>query len=817
MKSLFSKFTAHAQAVLKRAQALAGSNPVTVRDVSLSILAERGSLASELLFKLRVAPDGSPLPLPPALEDESQVTKPIDRIHLAPETKNLLIKAVIAASTFRHSYVGTEHILFAMTQTEAGIKAVKETAQIAPNTAAEHLVTILKSTSKFRELTSPFSVRTKKTDDQKTPALDFFTHDLTSAEQQKRIDPVIGREQETERLIHILSRRTKNNPLLVGDAGVGKTAIVEGLALRIVEGAVPPPLMNKRILALDMASLVAGTTYRGEFESRITQIIEEAAENPNTILFIDELHTIVGAGSASGSLDAANILKPALARGEIRCIGATTFNEFRKHVTADAALERRFRPIFVAEPSRDQSVLLLKGIKRRYETYHHVTIDDDALEAAVDLSVRYITDKKLPDKAIDLLDEAAAAVYLAASDSSFAQRRTTLTNKAKEAFETKRQAVLKEDFKEAWLAKALEEKLTSAIQKLDVAEKEADADKTMPTVTPDTIADVVSRITTIPRADITHTSLKSLSGIENHLSKKIVGQNEAIAAVSRAVRRARSGLNASHRPMASFLFLGPSGVGKTALARILALTLFGKDGFTRIDMSEFSEHFTTSRLIGAPAGYVGYRESGQLTTAVKKQPWQLVLFDEIEKAHPDTTNLLLQILEEGCLTDGSGERIDFTNTIVVMTSNIGLDLFTKQAAIGFETENDTDEATLSDDIKASIDEEVRSIMRPELVNRLDHLLIFNPLTKAAIEKIVRQEIDVVCERLARHHNAVLDIDRAVISAIAKSSFSPEEGARRVRREVARLFTDPLTDHLVKPMQKEVPIRVSLKGDTIHFE
>jgi ATP-dependent Clp protease ATP-binding subunit ClpC len=621
--------------------------------------------------------------------------------------------------------------------------------------------------------------------------VDQLAADLTTMAEEKKLDPVIGRQMEIERVIQILARRTKNNPALIGEPGVGKTAIVEGLAQRIVEGDVPAPLMNKRVLQLDVGSLVAGTMYRGQFEERLKRVIDELKQS-GAILFIDEVHMLVGAGAAGSSVDAANILKPALSRGELQVIGATTLDEYRKHIEQDAALERRFQPVQVDEPSEAETIEILKGIRSAYEEHHHLVISDEALDAAAHLSSRYVTERFLPDKAIDLIDESASRVRMYKSPAAkeakdlFGRLRTARQNRALAQEEGNT-----EDIKE-WEDR--ETDLGEQIERLRSGWDRANS----PVVTAEDIAEVVSMWTGVPLMQLAEEESQRLLKMEEEMRKSIVGQEDAIIAISRAVRRARAGLKDPKRPIGSFIFLGPTGVGKTELTKSLAKFMFGsEDAALQLDMSEFMERHTASRLVGAPPGYIGYEEAGQLTEALRRRPYSIIVFDEIEKAHPEVHNMLLQIMEEGHLSDAKGRKVDFRNAIIVMTSNIGADLIKKGTALGFALKRDeeTEERQSYEDMRKKLTESLKKVFRPEFLNRLDAVVVFRSLNKEDILKIVSLELEKVAERVKEHH-LVMTAVPAALSALAELGYDSEFGARPLKRVIQQKVEDPLSDRLL---------------------
>jgi ATP-dependent Clp protease ATP-binding subunit ClpC len=621
--------------------------------------------------------------------------------------------------------------------------------------------------------------------------VDQLASDLTTKAEEKKLDPVIGRQMEIERVIQILARRTKNNPALIGEPGVGKTAIVEGLAQRIVEGDVPAPLMNKRVLQLDVGSLVAGTMYRGQFEERLKRVIDELKQS-GAILFIDEVHMLVGAGAAGSSVDAANILKPALSRGELQVIGATTLDEYRKHIESDAALERRFQPIQVDEPSVEETIEILKGVRPMYEEHHHLVISDDALDAAANLSSRYVTERFLPDKAIDLIDESSSRVRMYKSPAAkqakdlFTQLRSARQNRSLAQEEGNA-----EEIKE-WEERAID--IESQLERMRSAWDRANS----PVVTSEDIAEVVSMWTGVPLMQLAEEESQRLLKMEDELRHSIIGQDDAIVAISRAVRRARAGLKDPKRPIGSFMFLGPTGVGKTELTKTLAKFMFGsEEAAIQLDMSEFMERHTASRLVGAPPGYVGYEEAGQLTEALRRRPYSIVVFDEVEKAHPEVHNMLLQIMEEGHLSDAKGRKVDFRNAIIVMTSNIGADLIKKQTGLGFQIKRDeaADEKLSYDEMRKRLNESLKRAFRPEFINRLDATIIFRSLNKEDIQQIVSLELSKVAERL-KDNQLTLTASPEALSLLAEQGYDPDFGARPLRRVIQQRVEDPLSERVL---------------------
>ncbi len=713
----------------------------------------------------------------------------VGEVGLTPRAKRVIELAIDEARRLGHNYIGTEHLLLGLVREGEGIAAgVLESLGVNLDKVRHQVIHVLSQSSSV----SP-AQETKRPS--KTPTLDQLGINLTDAARANKLDPVIGREKEIERVIQILSRRTKNNPALIGEPGVGKTAIAEGLAHRIVSGDVPETLMDKRVLTLDIGSLVAGTKYRGEFEERLKKIIEELRSSSDSVLFIDELHTLVGAGAAEGAIDAANILKPPLSRGELQCIGATTLDEYRKYIEKDAALERRFQPVMVDEPTVDEAMDILFGIRSRYEEHHRVTISDEAVRAAVDLSVRYVADRALPDKAIDLIDEAGSRVRLrkASAPPEIREAQRDL----EEVTRQKDEAIANQDYEAAARLRDEESQGKEKIEKMRDAWHEEVAKET-PVVTEEDIAQVVSMWTGIPVIRISAEESERLLHMEEALHKRVVGQQEAIDIISKAVRRARAGLKDPKRPIGSFIFMGPTGVGKTYLARALAEFMFGsEDALVKIDMSEFMERHNVSRLVGAPPGYVGYDEGGQLTEAVRRKSYSVVVLDEIEKAHPEVFNILLQILEDGHLTDAKGRRVDFRNTIIIMTSNVGAQQLAKDTSIGFRTGGSVDaQATADyDRMKGKVLTELKNTFRPEFLNRIDATVVFRQLSREEIREIVDMLLMRVTQQLTGQQMELVVTDAAKDSIIEKG-YDQSFGARPLRREIQNQIEDPLAEQML---------------------
>lgn len=715
---------------------------------------------------------------------------PDNYLPYSPKAKAVLEKAKNEASILNAAKVGTEHILLALLDDET---IVSSRILASLNVDVKRI-----KQSIYHQLgVSPVQVRkatraNNMKNQEKTPTLDELARDLTAMAANQEVDPVVGRDQEIKRVIQVLSRRTKNNPVLLGEPGVGKTAVAEGLAQKIVLEQVPDNLLTKRIMMLDMGSLVAGTKFRGEFEDRLKKILDEIYQDGNVILFIDELHTLIGAGGAEGAIDASNILKPALARGEVQVIGATTLDEYQKYVESDAALERRFARVNVEEPTKKVTLEILTGLRPRYEKFHKVKLTDEALKAAVDYSSRYITNRFLPDKAIDLMDESAARVRIAHSEKKSKLSESKL--KLDELSHAKDEALLREDFEEAAKLRNQELKLRQKLAEMKRREEEkAKKLEFNIKVTAQDVAGVVADWTGVPVTQMTKTESERLINLEKVLHERVVGQAEAVSAVAKAIRRARSGLSDPGRPIGSFMFLGPTGVGKTELAKALAQAMFGdEDSMIRIDMSEYMEKYSTSRLVGSPPGYVGYDEGGQLTEKVRNKPYSVVLLDEVEKAHPDVFNILLQVLDDGYLTDSKGRRVDFRNTIIIMTSNLGATALRDDKAVGFGIAKPSDEYAA---MSAKIREALKKSFRPEFLNRIDEIVIFHSLVKEELHEIVKKMAKQIVDRLAQK-DVKLKITPAAIDVIAKAGFDPEYGARPIRRALQNKVEDKLSDALL---------------------
>ncbi|MGB9710382.1 MAG: ATP-dependent Clp protease ATP-binding subunit [Thermodesulfovibrio sp.] len=805
---MFEKFTEKGRKIILYAREEAekrNSEFLDTEHLLLAILREEDSIPVAILRKIGISPENVRYEIEKRINTEGNLLT-YGEIPFSPRAKKVLENAVEEARLLGHPYIGSEHLFLGL---------IKEEEGIAGKILRSFGINLLGA----RQLTINFSIRphfqsTPQKEKRKTntPALDEFGRDLTLFAIEGKLDPVIGREDEIERVIQILGRRIKNNPVIIGEPGVGKTAIVEGLAQKIIEGDVPDILLGKRIIALDLGALIAGTKYRGQFEERLKAVIREATQSDNIILFIDELHTIIGAGAAEGSVDASNMLKPALARGEMQCIGATTPQEYRKYIEKDGALERRFQPVYIQPTTVEVTIEILKGIREKYESHHRVKITDEAIEAAVKLSDRYIADRFLPDKAIDVIDETASRIKL---------RRSVMPQELKDLeFELAR--ITKEkslyiklhDLPAAQKAKYEEEKL-KRIYETNYKKWKDSMHKEVPLVTAEDVSYTVSKMTGIPLYKLEQTESEKLLHMEEILHQRIVGQDEAIKSVCKAIRRSRAGLKTKNRPIGSFFFLGPTGVGKTELARVLAEFMFNDEtALVKFDMSEYMEKFNVSKLIGAPPGYVGYEEGGQLTERIRKRPYSVVLFDEIEKAHPDVFNLLLQILDEGVLTDSFGRKVDFRNTIIIMTSNIGARLIEKSTPLGFHKPQSTD---IYQKIKDSVFDELKKTFNPEFLNRVDDIVVFHPLEESHLLAIIDLLIAETNKKLAEY-GFVIAVSDAVKHWILSKYYQPAYGARPMRRAIAKEIEDPLSEEILKGNFKGASlIKVELNNNQIEFK
>jgi len=807
MASRFEKFSERARRVLTLAQDEAqrfNHTYIDTEHILLGLVREDEGVAAKVLTNLGVGLNK----IRSALESTIQRSeKPSSsEIGLTPAAKKVIELAIDEARHLGHNYIGTEHLLLGILRGEEGIAA---------DVLSSFGVTIERARAETTQTLSQGMPRSRLArSTSRTPSLDQLGIDLTAAARAGKLDPVIGRHKEIERLIQILSRRTKNNPALIGEPGVGKTAIVEGLAHRIVAGDVPETLEEKRLVTLDMGAVVAGTKYRGEFEERLKKVVDEIKTAGNCVLFIDEFHTMVGAGAAEGAVDAANILKPSLARGELQCIGATTLDDYRKYVERDAALERRFQPVLVEEPSVDETLEILRGIKERYEEHHHLTISDEALSSAATLSARYIPDRFLPDKAIDLIDEAASRVRIRHSTIPItlreAKRQEDSVRKDKDA------ALATQQYEYAAELRERELQIEEEIKRMQ-EEWQAEQEQEKPVVTAEDTAEVVSMWTNIPVVQLTSDETSRLLNMEEALHKRIIGQDEAINTIAKAVRRARAGLKDPRHPIGNFVFLGPTGVGKTELVRALAEFMFGsEDTLIRLDMSEFMERHTVARLVGAPPGYVGYDEGGQLTEAVRRKSYCVILLDEIEKAHPDVFNILLQIFDDGHLTDAKGRRVDFRNSIIVMTSNIGAELIKKGTTIGFASRSD--EAKTREEAYEKMKEkllgELKKAFRPEFLNRIDGVVVFHPLTKEQIRKIVDLMLVTATQQLAER-GVKLEVTDAAKAFLGEKGYDEIFGARPLRRVIQDMVEDKLSEDLLRGKFRQGDTAVvDVEGDEI---
>ncbi len=845
-----NKFTSHLKSVISNAENISRElkhESINIEHVILGILSQKGSVGSNILGVEK--PDLKNLH---AIIDKASKVKKW-KSNLSEELKNIFKKSVLIAGKYKHSYIGTEHLLYAiLLNDDKKIKKIFSSIGINAGELKEKLGAIMEGSSRFSDIVDFLESNPKAQllnpsmnpmnpnqnsgimvempnptamSNQKQSVLEYFCVDLLREFEEGAIDPVIGREKEIDALVNILSRKSKNNPILVGEPGVGKTAIVQGLAQRIYKGEVPVNILSKRIYSLDLGLLIAGAVFRGEFEARLKDVINEAQEDPNVILFIDEIHTIIGAGSAgsNGSLDAANILKPALSRGSLSCIGATTLDEYRKQFKKDAALERRFQMILVEEPTVRDTKKMLLGLKKIYEKHHNLKISDEAINAAVDLSVRFINDRFLPDKAIDILDETASFVRGKNAGKNYFKEIKKLEEKRKGLQIQKEKAIEIEKYDEALALKEEESKVEISIKEYFQLQDKENAIQVKDPVSGDDVAETITKITGVPVQQIVSTERKRLRNLEKKLEKNIVGQKEAIEIVSRSIRRSRLGLTDVKRPLGVFLFLGPTGVGKTELAKKLANIMYERqDALIKVDMSEFMEKHNVSRLVGAPAGYIGYEEGGKLTEQVRLHPYSIILFDEIEKAHSDIFNIMLQIFEDGELTDAAGRKVDFSNTTIIMTSNIGTDRLTDEAKLGFAEEENLIGHEKNNKIrdkyiqtKESVIKEVQEEFNPEFINRIDKIIVFDPLGFRDIKSVVKLQFDDFGKRLFNSNGIKIDIDKTAIDLIANNSFNPNEGARLVRRKLQEMVEDIVSEDIVnEKIVKGDSIKVTVKKDKI---
>lgn len=791
------KFTNSAQNVLEIAKEIAielGHNYIGTEHILYGLTEEENGVASKVLENQNINSEN-------VLEEIENLIgrdegRTITSLGFTPRTKRVLENAFLEARKLDSDYIGTEHILIGIMR-EADSIAVRILLDLGinPQKLYNEIVKVLEEDE---DINSSDNSQTRKTGSfNSTPTLNQYGTDLTKSASLGKLDPVIGRKNEIERVIQILSRRTKNNPCLIGEPGVGKTAVVEGLAEKIVQGDVPEILKDKRVVTIDLSSMIAGAKYRGDFEERIKKALNEVKKAGDVILFIDEIHTIVGAGSAEGAIDAANILKPLLARGEIQLIGATTLNEYRKYIEKDSALERRFSPVTVNEPTHEETVEILKGIRDKYEAHHNIKITDEAINAAVELSSRYINDRFLPDKAIDLIDEASSKIRLSSLEEPDSLKE--MEDKIEKMNQEKEAAVKVQKFEKAAKIRdevnKLKEKLKEELEE-ERNKWKSKKTKAIPKLTEEDIAKTIASWTGIPAAKITQDENKKLKNLDKELHKRVIGQNEAVEAVAKAIRRSRVGLKNPNRPIGSFLFLGPTGVGKTELSKALAESLFGtEDAMIRIDMSEFMEPHSVAKLIGAPPGYVGFDDGGQLTEKIRRKPYSVILFDEIEKAHPDVMNMLLQILEDGRLTDSQGRTVNFKNTVIIMTSNIGARLITEKKSLGFTNLAEEDEAKEYEEIKKNVMAELKKQLRPEFINRIDDIIVFHKLNDEEINSIIDLLLKNVEQRLVEQ-GLNIKIDKSVKELIAKKGVDKEFGARPLRRAIQNIVEDKLAEEIL---------------------
>lgn len=833
-----NKFTTHLKSVVKNSEKISqkfSHQSIGIEHLILSILIQKGSIASNIAGKDKLNLKN----LQKTIEDLPKTKE--WKASLSEEAKDVFKKSVLIAGKYKHSYIGTEHLFYAiLLNKNKKVEKIFAFLKIDSDKLKEQLKTILNSSARFSNLVDFFEISSKTQKfnpsnqgqmgdmqnngiamempslpmpmNANRSVLDFFCIDLVEEFEEGKVDLIIGREEEIDKVINILNRKTKNNPILVGEPGVGKTAIVNGLVQRISKGDVPASLLEKRIYSLDMGLLIAGAVFRGEFESRLKDVISEVQNDPNIILFIDEIHTIIGAGgtSSSGGLDAANILKPALSKGELSCIGATTLDEYRKQFKKDSALDRRFQMVVVEESSIQDTKKMLFGLRGAYENHHNLKINDDALEAAVDLSSRFVNDRFLPDKALDIIDGAASYVRSRYPDNHYFKEIKKLEEKKRGLQIKKEKAIEVEKYDDALVIKEEEDKIEEEIEKIVNIQKKESKVMIKDAVCFDDVAEIITQMTGIPVKKMVSSERKKLQNLEKNIEKKIIGQKESIEFIAKSIRRARAGISDIERPLGVFLFLGPTGVGKTQLAKTLAEIMYErKDALIKIDMSEFMEKHNISRLVGAPAGYVGYEEGGKLTEQVRLHPYSVILFDEIEKANSEVFNLMLQIFEDGELTDASGRKIDFKNTTIIMTSNIGTEQLTDEAKLGFTEENKTNENQKNSEIreryietKDSVIKEFKDEFSPEFVNRIDRILVFNPLDSSDIKAIIKMQFIDFKNRLLKNNNIKIELDKLALDYITKKSFNPNEGARLVRRNLQEIVEDLVSEEIIGERIKE---------------
>ena len=804
---MFNRFTERARKVILLAKEEAkrfNHDYIGTEHILLGLVREGEGVAAAVLASFGLSPDKIRLEVE-KLVQPGPATVVSGDLPFTPKAKKVIELAIDEARSLGHNYIGTEHLLLGLIREGEGVAS-----QVLMNSGLE-LDKVREEVMNLLGSEVPGYEAGQKVSQAKTPALDAFGRDLTKLAKEDKLDPVIGRKNEIERVIQILSRRTKNNPVLLGEAGVGKTAIVEGLATKIISGEVPETLKDRKIIILDLALMVAGTKYRGQFEERIKAVMDEIKRSKDIIIFIDELHTLVGAGGAEGAIDASNIMKPTLSRGEIQCIGATTLDEYRKHIEKDAALERRFQTIMVEPPSVDETIEILKGLRDRYEAHHRVKFTDEAVSAAAKLSDRYISGRYLPDKAIDLIDEAGARARLSVMTAPPNVKH--IEDKAESVRQEKEAAVKNQDFEKAAKFRDEERKLKDELNKTKREWKESKG-KFEPKVVGDDIAVIVSKITGIPIVRMEEKEQDKFLKMEETLHKRVIGQEEAISAIAHAVRRSRAGIKDPRRPIGSFIFLGPTGVGKTLIGRALADFMFGdEDAIVQIDMSEYMEKFNISRLVGAPPGYVGYEEGGQLTEKIRRRPYSVVLLDEIEKAHTDVFNLLLQMLEEGRLTDSFGRKVDFKNTIIIMTSNIGAEMLKRQGSIGFKSQA---EDVTYQAMKERLLDEVKKAFKPEFLNRVDDIIVFRSLTKEDLFRIVELEIKDVESRL-KDQNIEIELTQEAKEFLIEKGFDRNFGARPLKRTIQRFLEDPMAEEIIRgTFKKGGKVKISAKVDHLLF-
>ena len=800
---MFNRFTERARKVILLAKEEAkrfNHDYIGTEHILLGLIREGEGVASAVLQKMGLSFEKIRLEIEKLVQPGPSTVVSGD-IPFTPQAKKVIELAMDEARALNHNYIGTEHLLLGLLKEGEGIASqVLLNFDLDLGKVRNEVIKLLGSSGPSAGSGTQAGGKTR------TPALDAFGRDLTALARDNKLDPVIGRADEIERVIQILARRTKNNPVLLGEAGVGKTAIVEGLAQKIVQGDVPEILRDKRVIILDLALMVAGTKYRGQFEERIKSVMDEIKRSENITLFIDELHTLVGAGGAEGAIDASNILKPALARGEVQCIGATTLDEYRKYIEKDAALERRFQTIIVEPPTVEETIEILRGLRDKYEAHHRVKILDESLEAAARLSDRYIAGRFLPDKAIDLIDEAGSRARL--SVLTMPPSLKELEQKI-EAFRKEKESAIKgQDFEKAAALRDQEREAKDQLEKVKQEWKRSKSES-QPQVTADDIAYIITKWTGAPVVKLKEKEMERLLKMEEEIHQRVVGQQEAIEAIARAIRRSRSGIKDPKRPIGSFIFLGPTGVGKTLLAKALAEFLFGdQDAIVQVDMSEYMEKFNVSRLVGAPPGYVGYEEGGQLTEKVRRRPYSVVLLDEIEKAHPDVFNILLQVLDDGRLTDSFGRRVDFKNTVLIMTSNIGAEMLKKQGSLGFASQQ---EAMTYETIKQKLLDEVRRTFKPEFINRVDEIIVFRPLTREDLQQIVEIEVAQVTARV-REQGIVIELNQEAKDLLIDKGFDPVYGARPLKRTIQRYLEDPLAQELISNSIKPGQVVHVVRGE-----